>query len=115
MSALLPMDAAAAAGGAEATANAPRAGHSAAFRPQQRITGLPLVLSSGAAALPACVLGARLPSCVSAGPCWLVVTSPGVLPGAVPLVVAPQAEPPAAAAAAGAAAAGGGAGRSRAP
>ncbi|KAI8466124.1 MAG: hypothetical protein J3K34DRAFT_524795 [Monoraphidium minutum] len=56
---------------------------------QERITGLPVALSAGVRALQGLALGARLPV-LPTGSCCLVMTSPGVMPGFVPLVVTPQ-------------------------
>jgi hypothetical protein len=73
VSSLLPLDAAAGTSGVASI---------------ERTTALPLELTAGAHALRALALGARLPTCLPTGSCWLVLTSPGVKPGVVPLVVA---------------------------
>ena len=50
----------------------------------ERLTGLPLVLARGRRELRAFALGA----CAPTGACWLVLSSPGLAPGVVPLVIA---------------------------
>ncbi len=53
----------------------------------ERVSCKHLVLSEGVFSLGRLTLGAALPSCVPTGACWLVLSSPGVRRGVVPLVI----------------------------
>lgn len=63
----------------------------------ERVTGLSFALSGGSHTLRGLTLGRSCPSCIPTGSSFLVMTSPGVRPGVVPVVVGPVApEAPAA-------------------